>query len=96
MRAAARRDANEPSIIRALEAVGWLVVPLSGAGLPDLLCVRRGALVLLEVKTAKGTVTTAQAGLFGRMLRWGYRVPVVRSPEEALAAAEEVAAKRAT
>lgn len=88
MRAAAKRDANEAGIVSALEASGWLVLRLSGAGLPDLLCVRRGVLVLLEVKAATGTLTDIQEALFVRLLRWGYRVPVVRTPEDALAACE--------
>lgn len=86
---AAKRDSNEGGIAGALEAAGWLVVRLSGAGLPDLLCIRRGCVVLLEVKTETGRLTEAQDKLFARMGWFGYEVPVVRTPEEALRAADE-------
>jgi hypothetical protein len=33
----AKRDANEPEVIQTLEACGWNVRRISGAGLPDLL-----------------------------------------------------------
>jgi hypothetical protein len=51
MRRGAKRDANEPEIIKALRAAGCLVQPLSAPGVPDLLVWSpwRG-LILLEVK----------------------------------------------
>lgn len=55
-----RRDANEPAIVEALEAVGAKVKRLSAAGVADLLVLFRGRLFLLEVKTAKGRATLAQ------------------------------------
>ncbi len=48
---AQRRDANEPAIIAALEAIGATVEPLPGGnGRPDLLVGWRGQLWLIEVK----------------------------------------------
>lgn len=46
---AARRDANEPAIVAALEAVGAAVQQLDPP-LPDLLVSFRGVLLLIEVK----------------------------------------------
>lgn len=53
MKQAARRDANEDSIVDALRARGACVAKLSGDGLPDLLVSYRGVLSLLEVKDTK-------------------------------------------
>lgn len=56
-----RRDANEGGLVKALEAAGCVVVRLSGAGVPDLLVARAGALVALaEVKGKAGKLTPAQ------------------------------------
>lgn len=56
-----KRDAAEPAIVDALEAIGVTVHRLSHPGLPDLLCWhRREGLRLIEVKTDKGTLTEAQ------------------------------------
>jgi ribosomal protein L16/L10AE len=76
-----RRDANEPAIVQALEAVGAEVWRLSGTGIPDLLVwhVRCGVL-LMEVKTKSGTLTDAQVQANRRL-----PVHVVRTVDEALA-----------
>lgn len=63
MRRAAKRDANEPEIIEALEAVGCVVFPLNQEKLPDLLVVRKdGVIFLLEVKNGEfyGKLTPGQ------------------------------------
>lgn len=86
MRAAAKRDANEPEVVRALELAGWTVVRVSDTGFPDLVAVRRGVLRLLEVKGPKGELTEAQVKLHQRLSAAGLPVAIVRSPEEALAA----------
>ena len=75
-----RRDANEAAIVDALEAIGVVVCRISGAGLPDLLCYRRGFWVPLEVKHGRRAVTVAQAEL-----RAIAPYPVVRTIPEALA-----------
>lgn len=72
-----RRDANEKAIVEALEALGAQVWRISGFGLPDLLCARQGRFYALEIKTAKGAKTKAQADI-----PW----PIVRSVAEALEA----------
>ena len=80
---AAKRDANEPAIIAALEAAGCIVLKLNSAGAPDLLVQSPdGLLYLLEVKAAHGTLTPAQRHWQAQ----GLRVAIVRTPEQALAA----------
>lgn len=44
------RDANEPEIVKALEAAGATVTRLNEAGVPDLLVGYKGKTSLLEVK----------------------------------------------
>ena len=52
MRRAARTDANQAEIVRALESLGCTVQSLAavGGGVPDLLIGWRGLNLLLEVK----------------------------------------------
>lgn len=51
-RRAARRDANEAAIVKALREVGCLVEPISGEGVPDLIvwAPEKMRIVLVEVK----------------------------------------------
>lgn len=75
-----RRDASEAAIVAALRDLGCQVWYVSGAGLPDLLILAPGPShrwVPLEVKSAGGRKTTLQADI-----PW----PVVRTPDEAIAA----------
>lgn len=55
-----RRDANEAAICQALRAVGATVIPISGAGAPDVFVVFRGQLYAAEIKSPTGTTTAAQ------------------------------------
>lgn len=60
-RHAVRRDANEPAIVDALEAIGVVVHRLSAPGLPDLLTWHpREGLRLIEVKMPGGSLTVQQ------------------------------------
>ena len=97
-RYAKARDANEPEIIKALEAAGAAVVRLepSTAGLPDLLVGYRGQNILMEIKLPPGR----QGGLAHAPLSedqtaffqaWPGRAYVVRSAEQALRALEDCA-----
>ncbi len=54
------RDANEPLIVDALKAQGFVVKRLNGGGCPDLLVSKAGQMWLAEVKAAKGTLTVMQ------------------------------------
>lgn len=85
MRRAAKRDDNEPLIVRAIQSAGWTVVRVSDRGVPDLLCAKDGRLEMLEVKSGDGDLTPAQRETFTKLATAGVLVQVVRSPWEALA-----------
>jgi hypothetical protein len=84
MRTAAKRDANERTIIDALKRAGCTVQRLSGAGMPDLLIGRHGRTHLLEVKMPGGMMTDMQV-VWHHWWR-GSTVHVVTTPAEALSA----------
>lgn len=56
----ARRDENERIIVEALEARGFHVDRISGAGIPDLLVSRHGNQWLIEIKQPKAGYTPKQ------------------------------------
>lgn len=64
MRRAAKRDENEPEIVRALERAGCLVERLDRP--VDLLVARAGRLYLLEVKSKRGSLTAEQEKFLAR------------------------------
>lgn len=97
MRYAAKVDGPHAAIVKALRKCGCQVLDLSkvGKGCPDLLVrlgcyvncsdgigTRSGKYVLLEVKTARGQLRTAQKAF---QAQWPETL-VVRSVEEALMA----------
>lgn len=51
MRFAYRKDKKHPDVVKALRKVGALVQNLNGKDVPDLVCVYRGRVLFLEVKT---------------------------------------------
>lgn len=55
-----RRDANEPELIQAAQAVGAKCWQVSGLGLCDLIVRYRGRFYCGEVKTRKGALTENQ------------------------------------
>jgi hypothetical protein len=79
---ARKRDANEPLIVETLRKMGILVTRASIPGFPDLICwhPQQARLVLLEVKSQKGTLTKAQQ----QHTAEGWPVTVVRSVTEAM------------
>lgn len=93
-RLAVQRDANEPAIVAALEAVGATVTRLNMRDVPDLLVGFRRENYLLEVKRPAGkrggTSDDGQRLSEGQEIwhcTWRGRTPaVVRTPEEALIA----------
>lgn len=80
----ARRDANEPDIVDALEAARIKVWKLSKPF--DLLCGIGGRFVILEVKGKDGDLTEQQAEDLAECRYRNLPVYVVRTPEEALQA----------
>lgn len=45
----ASRDGNEPEIVQVLEKAGYFVTRISGAGVPDLLVIKPGLNVPVDV-----------------------------------------------
>ena len=74
-----KRDANEPEIVAALEAIGCDVHRLNKP--VDLVVGYRGRTVLLEVKMPGGTLTSDQEKFFSLYRGEAY---VVRTPERAI------------
>lgn len=83
-RYAAKRDANEKEIIKALKQVGASVYQISGEGVSDLLVGFRGATYLLETKQKSGRLTDPQK-YFLETWRGG-TIAIVRTVDEALKA----------
>lgn len=83
MRRAAKVDANQSMVMKALRAIGAAVEVI---GEPvDLLVCFRGEVSLMEVKNKEGRnqLTKQQAEFIAR---WPGRVHIIRSPQEAVAA----------
>ena len=89
---ARRRDANEPEIIAALEAVGVSVQALNAKGVPDLLLGVAGGNILLEVKD--GDKPPSARKLTPDQVAWheGWRgqVQVANSTDEALSLVQDI------
>ena len=79
----ARTDANQHAIVKALRKCGATVHLLhrEGRGCPDLLVGYRGINLLVEVKTAKGTLTKREAKWHQG---WRGQVEIVRTVGEAI------------
>ena len=87
MRRAAKRDASEPQIVQALEAIGALVQPLSGRDIPDLLVGFRGRLHLIECKSKGGGLEDGQARFHAAWA--GFPIGVAYTAEQAIAIVTE-------
>jgi hypothetical protein len=79
---AAKRDTPERSIIAAAEALGAVVLQVSGVGLPDTLVCHEGRTFLVEVKRPGKPLTEAQALTFARIHLSGVPVYVVECAED--------------
>jgi hypothetical protein len=91
MRRAAKVDANQPAIVKALRAIGASVQPLHtiGQGCPDLLVGYRGRNVVLECKDEDQPPSKRQLTPDQREWIAGWRggqVWVVHSVEQAIEA----------
>jgi hypothetical protein len=82
VRRAAKRDKPERSIISAAEALGAVVLQVSGVGLPDTLVLHKGRTYLVEVKQSGAPITHAQSLTFSRITKSGVPVYVVETPED--------------
>lgn len=91
-RRAAKRDAAEPAIVSALEALGCIVWRVSGKGLPDLVvfCPKsrapdgfRRRTFVADVKGQKEKATPAQEEKWTALINLGFSVFILRTPEDA-------------
>jgi len=92
IRRAARVDANHGEIVAALRSIGVQVTDLSasGNGVPDLMCLWRAQIYLLEIKDGSKPpsarkLTADQVKFHADALRSGVKVHVVETIDQALA-----------
>lgn len=83
----ARESALVAAIRRELDKRGAYTVKTHGsgvgrAGVPDLLCIHRGAGLAIEAKTARGRLSKLQAWELERVRAAGGRAIVARSVED--------------
>lgn len=67
----------QSKIIKNLEKDGWYVVKLittTKAGIPDLLCLKKGRTVFIEVKRPGGKVSELQRLRMAELLKQGFEV----------------------
>lgn len=84
MRRAAKIDATQDAIVKALRAIG-IAVEIIGKPVDLLACTQSGVVHLLEVKNrdGKNQITREQAEF---MARWPGTVSIVYNPEDAIRA----------
>lgn len=83
-RYAAKRDENEPDIIKALRAHGCVVWQLSGKGIPDLLVLQKGKKWLADVKMPGKPTTKPQEDAWEEAAtKARCSVFILRTPEDA-------------
>lgn len=99
MRRAAKVDANQSAVVKALRQLGYSVESLAavGNGVPDLLVGRNGRTFLLEVKD--GSKPPSARALTEHQVQWHQRwkgtpVVVVTGVNEAIAALAGVDTKQ--
>jgi hypothetical protein len=84
-RYAAKRDENEPDIIKALRANGCVVWQLSGKGIPDLLVLHKGKKWLADVKMPGKPTTKPQEDAWEEAAtKARCSVFILRTPEDAV------------
>ena len=78
-----RVDRNHAEIVSALRKCGWLVHDTSsqGHGFPDLVCAFHGNVRLIEIKFARGKLTSDQV----KFHQSGWPVHIVRTLDDVLA-----------
>lgn len=81
-RTAAKRDGNEPAIIRVARALGAVVLQQSGEGLPDLLVGIAGKMYLVEVKMPGEPLKPAQEKTFAALRAVGVPVFIAEEPSD--------------
>ena len=80
-----RESELQTKIKDKLTKAGWLVVKLektSWNGIPDLMCIRKGIVIFLEVKTENGVVAPLQEHRIKTLNAYGCFSRVVRSIDD--------------
>lgn len=80
-----RESELQTMIKERLTKHGWLVVKLektSWNGIPDLMCIRKGHVMFLEIKTENGVVSPLQEHRIKTLNEIGCFARVVRSIED--------------
>jgi Holliday junction resolvase len=75
----------QKKIMDRMRKSGWLVVKLIQTnlnGIPDLLCIRNGVTIFLEVKAENGVVSPLQEHLIGTINKFGVHSRVVNCLED--------------
>lgn len=75
----------QTKIKQRLEAHGWFVTKLKATstnGIPDLLCIKKGKIAFLEVKTEDGVISELQKYMIDKLNGHGCYSRVVRCVED--------------
>jgi Holliday junction resolvase len=75
----------QKKIVDRLNRHGWSCIKLIQTnmnGIPDLMCIRKGVVMFLEVKTEKGVVAPLQEKRIADLNKHGVFARVVRSVED--------------
>ena len=75
----------QKKIIQRLEAAGWFVTKLiqtSTNGIPDLLIIRQGVVMFIEVKNEKGDVSPLQKIRINQIYHSGINTIIARSESD--------------
>lgn len=78
-------SALQKKIVNAMEGEGWFVTKLiqtSTNGIPDLLCLKDGRAIFIEVKADKGKVNALQYYRHRQLSKQGFEVYVVNNFEQ--------------
>lgn len=74
----------QSKIIARLKEAGWFVTKLittTTNGIPDLLCIKSGRVIFIEVKSATGKIAPLQAYRIGQIKKQGIEVIVTNNIE---------------
>lgn len=75
----------QTKVRKRLEAFGWLVIKLiqtNRNGIPDLMCIKGGRVIFMEIKTSDGVVSDLQQHMLDKLNACGCHARVVRSIED--------------
>lgn len=64
---------------------GWEVIKLvltSKPGIPDLMCLKNGKIIFIEVKQANGKLSKLQEYMINKLITIGFDTYVIRSVEQ--------------